>query len=289
MPLLQVWTCIALGRWDDSLMNWPWWQIATALALATYGALRRLGVKALGALVGTVFVASLPLANVHVALAGYADLPMAAYYTVAVLAFLRWCETRDAHDAGLALLLAVACTQIKNPGVVWALTLVPGVIVALLPRHGLKLVAIGFGAAAFLLVVLARTRATVLGYQLYLDFDPAWRALGDSYFLLGNWHLLWYGVLAAALLAWRQLLAPAVAPLTVIVAAGLLFLFVVFGFTNARAWVADQTTVNRATLHLAPLMVVFVILAFRSFSDRWTAAHVKAVPGPVAAGEPSTR
>ena len=27
MPLLQVWSCIALGRWDDALMNWPWWQI----------------------------------------------------------------------------------------------------------------------------------------------------------------------------------------------------------------------------------------------------------------------
>ena len=24
VPLLQVWSCIALGRWDDSAMNWPW-------------------------------------------------------------------------------------------------------------------------------------------------------------------------------------------------------------------------------------------------------------------------
>src|SRR5438552_5172897 len=24
VPLLQVWSCIALGRWDDSLMNLPW-------------------------------------------------------------------------------------------------------------------------------------------------------------------------------------------------------------------------------------------------------------------------
>ncbi len=27
MPLLQVWTCLVLGRWDDVLMNAPWWQI----------------------------------------------------------------------------------------------------------------------------------------------------------------------------------------------------------------------------------------------------------------------
>ena len=28
VPLLQVWACIALGRWDDALMNWPWWQFS---------------------------------------------------------------------------------------------------------------------------------------------------------------------------------------------------------------------------------------------------------------------
>ena len=51
--------------------------------------------------------------------------------------------------------------------------------------------------------------------------------------------------------------------------AGLFFLFVVFGFTNAREWVTDQTTVNRATLHLAPLMAVWMLLAFRA----WAQAH----------------
>jgi hypothetical protein len=39
MPLLQVWANLALGRWDDALMNWPWWQIAVALTLAVYGGL----------------------------------------------------------------------------------------------------------------------------------------------------------------------------------------------------------------------------------------------------------
>jgi len=53
-------------------MNWPWWQVALALVLMVYGGLRRLGVGALAALIGAYFAASLPLANVHVALAGYA-------------------------------------------------------------------------------------------------------------------------------------------------------------------------------------------------------------------------
>src|SRR5207249_713728 len=93
MPLLQVWSCIAFGGWDDSAMNWPWLMILIALVCVIYGALRGAGVARVGALVGAYLVASLPLLDVHVALAGYADLAMGAFYTVAAHAFYRWSMT----------------------------------------------------------------------------------------------------------------------------------------------------------------------------------------------------
>ncbi len=287
MPLLQVYACLWLGRWDDTLMNWPWWQIGVALVFAVYGGLRSLGTTALAALAGAFLVASLPLANTHVALAGYADLPLAAAYTAAALAFLRWARGRDVRDAAIAVVLAAACTQIKNPGWFWAATLLPGLVVVLLPRRGLALVAAGFAAVALGLVVFARFKFTLFNYQVNLTFDPAWGDLVQSYFLLGNWNLLWYGALAAALLAWRQLLAPALVPLTMIVAGGLLFLFFVFAFTTASFYISDQTTVNRATLHIAPLIVVFIVLAWQAFAQRWAATHPPtppaATPEPAAA------
>ena len=67
------------------------------------------------------------------------------------------------------------------------------------------------------------------------------------------------------LLGWRQLLSPSVAPYTMVVAGGLLFLFFGFAFTNASAWVEDQSTVNRATLHLAPLVVVWIFVCMRAW------------------------
>ena len=81
VPLLQVWTCIALGRWDDSADELRrggssrWRSRSPSTARCARSTWRRCA-----ALVGAFLVASLPLANVHVALAGYADLPMAAYY-----------------------------------------------------------------------------------------------------------------------------------------------------------------------------------------------------------------
>ena len=90
----------------------------------------------------------------------------------------------------------------------------------------------------------------------------------------GNWNLLWYCAIATAVLGWRQLLSRDVAPLTCVIAAGLIFLFVGFAFTNAGAWVEDQSTVNRATLHLAPLIVVWMFVTLRA----WQAARAEREP-----------
>ncbi|HMA31280.1 MAG TPA: hypothetical protein VKT00_05645, partial [Casimicrobiaceae bacterium] len=212
VPLWQVWSSLALGRWDDSLMNLPWWLTGVALGIGVYGLLRSSDASPLRAMIGAWLVSSLPLANVHIALAGYADLPMAAYYAMAALALWRWTLSHRPGDATLALLLAVACVTIKTPGIVWALTLVPAVIVALLPQRGLRIVGIGVAAALFVLLVLARTHPVVLGYRLHLDFEPSWTGLVESFFLLGNWHLLWYAAIAVAIVAWRDLRSPRLLP-----------------------------------------------------------------------------
>jgi hypothetical protein len=280
IPLMQVWSSVALGSWDDSAMNWPWPLTLLALSLAVYGALRDNGLPPLGALIGAWLLASLPLVDVQVALAGYADLMMGAMYALAALELYRWARDRDPRDAAFAALLAFCCPLIKIPGIVWALTLVPGVIVALLPRRGLKIVAVGFGVAALALLALGRSETTViLGYPLKLDFAPSWYALAQSYLFFANWHLLFYATVAMLLVGGRRLLAPPLAPLAMTGAAGLAFLFVIFAYGNASAWMmSDYTTINRATMHFAPFLVCLGMLLWKEL----TAAPV-GMPQAVAA------
>ena len=266
VPLTQVWGALLVGRWDDALVNFPWWVNGVALGLAVYGALEIRRFPPLVALAGAWLVLSLPILNVHIALAGYADLAMSAYFTLAALAALDWTGTRRWQDALLALALVAACLTIKNPGKLWALMLLPGVVVALSPRFGLRIAAFGFALVGLLVAILVQTKASLLGYQLQGQFRLPWSALADAYLRFGNWNLLWYGLFATAVLGWRNLLAPGLASLTVIVTAGLVFLFFGFALTNAGAWVEDQSTVNRATLHLAPLLVVWIMLTLRSLS-----------------------
>ena len=283
VPLLQTWGAVLLGQWDDAHVNLPWWLTAVAFAWAVYGFLVHRGFDRLSALAGTWLVVSLPILNVHAALAGYADLAMATFFTLGALATLRWLDTRRRTDAALALLLLAACATIKNPGKVWVLVMLPGLVVGLAPRHGVKLVAAGLAATIAALAVLAQTEPTILGYRLHLVYNLSARALFDAYFTYGNWHLLWYAAIAAGALGWRQALSRDLVPLTVVVATGLLFLFFGFAFTNAGAWVEDQSTVNRATLHLAPLVAIWMLLVFRA----WATANAGPAPAIGASTPPA--
>jgi len=265
VPLLQVWTCVMIGSWDDSAMNWPWLAMLCSLTVAIYSVLRAENVAPLAALIGAYIVASLPLLDVHAALAGYADLPQAALYTLAALATYRWALRRDRLDGIVALMLAGACPMIKNPGVIWALTLIPAVVVTLLPRRGLRVLCIGAALAALAAIVLARTQWSVLGYAMRLDFTPAWRELVRTYFLMGNWNLLWYGLIALWIVSARRLFKPPLLPLAVTIVSGLAFLFIVFSISEAAVWMADLTTANRATLHLAPLLIAFGVLTWNQW------------------------
>ena len=272
LPLLQVWSCIALGRWDDSAMNWPWLLMLIALTLGVFGALRDSGLPPLGALVGAFLVASLPLVDVHVALAGYADLMTAATYALAALALHRWALRRDWRDAVVALLLALACPLVQPIGAVWALTLLPGVVVALLPGRGIKLVAAAFGLAALAILALTQAETTFLGYRLHLDFHRPWQALIENYLLFANWNLLWYCLIALALIGARRLIRPPLAPLAMIVASGLAFVFFVAAFAEPVAQAFGFTPINRAALQLAPLLVCAGVLLWREMTSTPPAA-----------------
>jgi hypothetical protein len=279
VPLLQVWTCVMLGAWDDSAMNWPWLALLLSLCIAVYGVLRGESVPPLAALIGAYLVASLPLLDVHVALAGYADLPQAVVYALAALATYRWCMRRRGDDAALALFLGMMCILIKNPGIVWAATLLPAIVVTLMPRRGFRYMLIGGAAVALGIAVLAESGVTLMGYPFRLDFSPAWRELARTYLLMGNWNLLWYGVLVLCIASWKHLLRPPLLPLTAIVLSGAIFLFIVFSVSGAAVWMADLTTANRATLHLAPLLIAFAVIAW----NRMRVGEAQALPSTAAA------
>jgi hypothetical protein len=259
VPLLQVWTDLWLGHWDESLMNAPWVAIAVALGLAFYAQLRRAGLRAAKAMVFTYVLLSLPYLDIHVALAGIADLFIAAAYGLAAIALWQWARTRERCDLALALACGLICPALKVEGLLWALTLVPGALVAVHRRAGIALAGL-LGLAALAWVLFGPAEIELLGYVLRSRFTNVTLPLAQHLFVMDNWHLLWYATLGIVTLRVRRLLARDLAPMTLTMAGAVGLVFVVYYFSSAAGGVDDESLVNRMPLQMIAALVFYLAL-----------------------------
>lgn len=257
VPLLQVWMNLAIGRWDESLMNLPWWLCLVAMGCAFYGQLRVAGTGALVAMGFTYMLLSMPLVNIHVALAGYADLFLGATYCAALMAFHNWLTTRCRVQGLLALFFAVGCTLLKGEGIPWAFTLVPAFLLTLETRHkALKLAALVSLGALLLVALAAINPGAVAQLQgMLTEFHPGGlTGTLQAVLLHDNLHLLGYVVMAAIALGLtipgaftKTYLGISVALACAVGMFLFLFLFTVFG-----AGASSFTGVARLCIQLAP-------------------------------------
>ncbi len=191
---------LSLGRWDESLINLPWLLCCLGLLAAFYGQARAAGSTVLTATVFTYMLLSMPLLGTHVALAGYADLFLGAVYCAAIMAFHNWSLTRGRGQAMVAIFFALCCPLIKNEGLFWLLTFIPGLILLLLPaRPALTLLAAGLVVLVVALLLIPPDLA-VAGHSLgnlNLGYRPgALAGIATSLWVQDNWHLLGYLLVA---------------------------------------------------------------------------------------------
>ena len=281
VPLLQVYTATMLGHWDEALVNLPWWLCGVALALAVYGFLAGRRIPSWVALIGAALVASLPMLDVQIALAGYADLHSSAYLTVAVLACLRVIERRNPSDVALAMLMLVAVPLIKPAGIIWVALIVPGLAAAALPDWRRRIGVACLAAVVIALGVGFRIGPLSAGSADGVGVTSPRDAIVEAWFVFANWNLLWFGAIGAALLGYRHLLSARLAPLTLIAAYGVVFVLSSLFFPPDWSMRIDPINLNRATLHIAPLVSIWLVLLF----CEWSGLRRKSLRQRIAAAE----
>ena len=281
----QIWFASAAGGWNEPLINLAWSGALAALGLATYGQWRALGVRPLLAMLLVYGLMSLPLLDAHAALAGYADLWLAATFGLVVLSWLRWIRQRNIGQLVLAVVLALLMPMIKLEGAVWLSLFGVVMIMGLLPRHwrwrvlGLltAVVVVGFALGGLHLPILGlgwihltwgQVDVPALG-QLDLHWRPVGSAMLSGLLTLPNWHLLWYLAPLVIALRWRLIAQDRAArSLAALLGACSLFLFGLFFFTEASAWAENFTSANRLVLHVVPAL--FSLLALLLADLRWS-------------------
>ncbi|MCG6871542.1 MAG: hypothetical protein LJE84_04555 [Gammaproteobacteria bacterium] len=267
VPLVQVWQAIMVGRFDEALVNLPWLFCLLALVGGFAGQARALGVSALHVAIGAWILVSLPLLDSHAAWAGNADLWMATAFALAAFALYRWLHEGDWRQLVLAILTAAICTQIKVPGYAWVGCLALTPILLRFPVRYRRWLIPGLVGLTLLGVLSVALYSAMNAGQLpffgdsELRFHPeSLRPFFYNFFIIDNWHLLWYLVPPLGWLAWRRLRNESMlhAQATLL---GLAFSVIVFVyFFTSRAEVAvDFTQHNRAILHLVPLLVFTLV------------------------------
>ena len=273
---LAVWFTSAWGDWNAGVVGAIWFALWIALLAGVYGGLRALGLARDRAVVAAYALGSLPLINVHVALAGYADLWIATLIAFACLSWMRGLETGRRGPLVLAALFALLLPAVKLEGTIWLVLLAGTMLYAWMPRRFRRLAlvlapAIGVGiVVAYLLRIpliapaLDRIGLSADTGALLAHAPAVIGAAAEGLFSQYNWHLFWIAV--ALTLAVRFAKLRESAPLRFLglfLLLGSVFLFALFVLTPAGKWAESYTAVNRLSLQIVPAMLVFAALLWR--------------------------
>ena len=275
LPLISVWTMLGAQTAAHPWLNLPWLLLLLALASAFFGHLRLLQVPGWLSVAAVFMLVSMPYLDVHLVLAGYADLWLAGAFSLAVFCLHAGERAGNRTYTLLALLLGLFCSQLKVPGLMLA------AIIALFAcfqgvrlRGRYQLLALAVASCAVVTAILVGLRFRVPGYgEIVLNRDliqlpmlepidlawhPVGRVLADTLFGMINWHLLWYlYALSLGVFLVRSVRRPvavggyATVVLMSVVTTAVITL--VFFLTPYYQQALDLTTVNRAYLYAAPL------------------------------------
>ncbi|MEP6388322.1 MAG: hypothetical protein ABJ056_00195 [Halioglobus sp.] len=275
--MIPLWAVISVGHWSDTLVNTPVIGCGIALALALYGACRDERLSSTFAMAAAYALISLPIIGAHISLAGYADIWMAGFTGLGLVALLRGLIHSSTFNTivGFSLLTIGIC--LKYEGLAWLMIGVALTTITLMAGKRPMRLAMALALVAFLVAIALG----VTSFEL-----PALGVLGikDSFLYvpgLGRYELVTYNVLPIyaesffARSSWHLLFSLTVLALIGLPftrnrrTAGILFLFyllfaasqmLIFGATEKGKFAELNTAVNRLIIHFLPALIFAVVL-----------------------------
>ncbi len=276
VPLIQYWTASGIGHWNESLINLPWLTCAISLGMAFYGQARLQHMSALSATIGVYLVMNLPYINVHTALAGYADLWLMATFSMSAFSLANWQTTHDRQHLYIAIILAILCSQLKLPGIIFTAILILALLIYSIKNAKLLVTSSAFIAILVAIIITTGIDIDIAGFgklvinsenisiptfgDYSIKYYSTWDAIKRTLFSSSNWNILFSAVaiiIISRIFLYDRIHRPTLI-LTILIEVTVLYFFLFF-FTDYHYVALDQTTLNRVIVYTIPIILWYLI------------------------------
>ena len=265
VSLIMLWSAIAVGTWDDSLVGVGWLMAGLSAGLMVFGMLRHLGTPVAMAWLGVYLMISAPMVSTHIALFGYADLWVMLYFLVFAVGLVFWVRRPSWWPLAVMIFGVVMMALAKDTGIYWLPVLVLAWLAVMLSNRVLViLLAAGLALAAGFAILGVDPLAWLSSGRYGLDPQmpmAALQGMGRHMFVWLDWHLAWY--LLPVIIVLAVMRAGQVPELRALLVFSLLSLAVAFGgflVTRAAEYAAVGTLFSRILLQVYPVLVLLAVL-----------------------------
>ncbi|MFC1568426.1 hypothetical protein ACFL37_01865 [Candidatus Margulisiibacteriota bacterium] len=278
IPLLETWLYNCLGVANDQLVKVIFPLYFMCLLIIFYYGLRRL-VPGLPALFFTFVLSALPFLAYHATI-GYADFPVAFYYTSGLLLLYLWMEKQDKSFLLLSVLFLGVAPWVKKEGILLLSVAFLISFLFLFFKRGTR----GFrewGRPLIYFIVPVLISAPwaifkkIIGISANVDqtpYLPAFdvlvqrlngisRIFFEKMFFSGNWNIIWLVFVMVAVIYFRKILASNSKYLFLSVFFNLGMLVAIYLFSHNYRYLLDGTTLNRNMLTFIPAVVLCVAVS----------------------------
>ncbi len=196
------------------------------------------------------------------------------------MAFINWLLTKNKVQAILVWISVLACIQTKRPGVIWVAALLPAFALALLTNRwrNIALLASLIGISLWFYLdgisinipIMGKLTITpqLISIPQFGNFDIAYHQVGRSFkvnsLIWSNWHIFgWLIFIIFIPVFIRNVGIPLLLVPSILLLTGFLFIIVVFFLTSYCNTALDNTTINRAAIHILPAFMYFLLFSFK--------------------------
>lgn len=283
IPLIEASFFCSMAEMNDQLVKLPFAAYFICLLLFFYAAQKEFASHR-HALLCTAMLAVLPTFIEDVSgnpSSGYADLPLAFYYFIAVVGLVRWLNSSQRHDLTLAAVFATFAIFTKQEGLyMWAFMVAAGAVM-LAADPGKRLRGRFRAFAAFVLAPLIALAPWFYFKSTFIlspwdkdwslaQFAPAYimanldrvapilGAFRDTFFTATRWNWLWSIFFCLLLLYPKQSLKSPCAPVLLLVLCNVLAVFAAVVLYPWPWWGNFTGDMHRVLLSNIPLIAFFI-------------------------------